>query len=220
GAQLPFQNGILYFDLLNAQSKATLYYRDELNDPGVPKQFEFQINENSVRYTVVEHDHAQALDGSIVQALQDTSTTADQVYVQSLGGLRAALRFPDLMQHAVDGKALAKAELIVPIEGEFNPFLTPPAQLFLFRRNAEGEEEFLPDQLSGVADIDGRYRNDAREYRFNITRYIQAVLNGSLPNNGIEMVPGSNGVTADRAVLSGPVGEGDRMRLLITFTTY
>ena len=220
GTQLPFQNGILYFDLLNAQSKTTLYYRDELNDPGVPKQFEFQINENSVRYTVVEHDHTQALDGSIVQALQDTSTTPDKVFVQSLGGLRAALRFPDLMQHAIEGKALAKAELIVPVEGEFNPFLTPPAQLFLFRINEEGEEEFLPDQLSGIADIDGRYRSDAREYRFNITRYIQAVLNGSLPNNGIEMVPGSNGVTADRAVLSGPVGEGDRMRLLLTFTTY
>lgn len=220
GQQIPFQDGILYFDLVHPDSRATLFYHDQLDTVSILRQFSLPITSNSVRYTVVEHVHDQAVDPAIIQAMTDTIQAANTVFVQALGGSRAALRFPGIMEYGTEGRILARAELIAPVQGSFNPYLPPPSQLFLFRLDSLGDEVFLPDQLGGVGTIDGNYRSQAREYRFNITRYIQGVLNGQIPNNGLEMVAGSSGISANRVVLAGP-GEGDyRMRLLLTFTTY
>jgi hypothetical protein len=217
GMQLPVQEGILYLNLLNSASKATLYYHNE--STGALGSYDFPINENSVRYTVVEFDRQQTMIPGLAQALADTVSPAETVYVQALGGLRTAIRFPDIMQHAVPGRALSKAELIVPLQGTFNPYLPPPSQMFLFRRDEAGEDDFLPDQLGGVGNIDGSWRPATRDYRFNITRYVQGVLNGDIPDNGIELVAGSSGISANRAILAGPAA-GDGMKLLLTFATY
>ncbi len=217
GAQAPLEEGILYFDLLNAGSKVTLYYHDA---DLLPKTYDFLINENSVRYTVAEFDRSLATVPGLEGALADTTTVAGTIYLQALGGSRIAVRMPELLEFATPGKALAKAELIVPIKGEVDELLPPPALIFLFREDETGADSFLPDQLGGVGTIDGNYLSTEKEYHFNITRYIQAVLNGSIPNNGFEMVASSNGVTANRAVLAGPAAEGARTRLLLTFTTY
>ncbi len=213
GEQVPFQQGILYFDLLNAASKVTLYYHDAVDM--IPRTYDFPINENSVRYTVAEFDRSTV--PVLEQALNDSTLVTEALYLQALGGPRIAVRLPDVMELAQEGQAISRAELIVPVQGTFNPYLPPPGQIFLFRRGADGEEEFLPDQLGGIGSIDGVYRTATSEYRFNITRYVQHVLAGTLPNNGFELVAGSSGVTANRVVLR-PPGEG--MRLALTFTTY
>lgn len=219
GAQLPFQQGILYFGLLNGASKATLYYHDENNEPEQLRTLDLLISSSSVRYTVAEHDHDQALVPGLLQALADTVAPAVHTYVQTLGGLRTAVRFPHLMEYAGTGRVLAKAELVVPVAGTNNGFQPPPTQLFIFRKDSLGQDAFLPDQLTGFASIGGGYDSALREYRFNITRYVHSVLTGALPNTGVELVCGSNGVTANRAVLKGPAAT-DGIRLRLTFTTY
>jgi hypothetical protein len=91
----------------------------------------------------------------------------------------------------------------------------------MFRKDTiTGNDVFLPDQSGGVGSIDGAFRSDAQEYRFNITRYIQAVLSGTVPDNGVQLVAASNGVTANRVVLSGPEHPDRPMVLNLTFTTY
>ncbi len=220
GTQLPFQEGILYFDLLHAGSKATLYYRDQNDQPDLQRKFDLPVTSNSVRYTTAVIDHSQAIDPSITAALADSNAVTDAVYIQTLGGSRVAVRLPDVQEFAGTDRILAKAELIAPVEGTFNPYLTPPLQIFLFRLDDEGEEIFLPDQLGGITAIDGTYRSDTREYRFNVTRYVQGLINGQIPNNGFEMVAGSSGISANRVVLTAPREDGSGMRLLLTFTTY
>ncbi|MCB0764515.1 MAG: DUF4270 domain-containing protein [Flavobacteriales bacterium] len=220
GEQLPFQQGILYFSLLNGATKATLYYKDANDEPELQRSFDLLVNSNCVRYTVAEHDHAQAITPGLPAALGDTVSAAQRTYVQTLGGLRTAIRFPHLMDHATTGQVLAKAELVVPLDGTFNADLPPPGQLFIFRKDSIGRDVFLPDQLGGIGAIDGLYRPTDREYRFNITRYVQGVLSGNIENSGVELVSGSNGVTANRAILAGPARAEDPMRLELTFTTY
>src|SRR5690606_32968449 len=166
----------------------------------------FPINQNSVRYTVAEFDPAQALDPALPHALDLADTTAEAPlnWVQALGGVRTAIRFPHLMELADEGRLLARAELVLPLAGGDSPFLPPPSQLFIFRKDSTGADVFLPDQLSGSVGIGGLLDANAREYRFNITRYVQAVLAGELPNTGVEVVPGSNGISVNRAVIAGP----------------
>ncbi len=221
GTQLPFQQAILYFNLLSTTSKATVYYRNTLETDAQPRFFDLPINQSSVRYTTVQHDHAQASGTALASALADSTAPAEQVYVQALGGLRAAIRFPELTAYAGQGLTVARAELVVPVPDNFNPFLLPPSQLFIFRKDSVGgTDQFLPDQLGGAGNIDGSYRPATKEYRFNITRYVQGVISGAIPDTGVELVPGSNGITANRVVLAGPSHPDRPMRLDLTFTTY
>jgi len=220
GQQLPFRQGLLYFSLINGASKAVLYYKDPNAEPDVQRTFELLINSNAVRYTVAEHDYSQAIDPGVNNALADSSAPAFKTYVQSLGGLRTAIRFPYLMNYAGGGRILSKAELIAPVEGSYNGFQPPPNQLFLFRKDSLGADAFLPDQLGGIVAIDGTYNATDRLYRFNITRYINDILTGETPNTGVEIVSGSNGVSGNRVILAGPAKEQNGMRLHLTFTTY
>ena len=89
-----------------------LYYKDPNAEPDVQRTFELLINTNAMRYTVAEHDYSQAIDPGVNNALADSSAPAFKTYVQSLGGLRTAIRFPYLMNYAGAGRILSKAELI------------------------------------------------------------------------------------------------------------
>ncbi|MBL7957381.1 MAG: hypothetical protein JNM49_05420, partial [Flavobacteriales bacterium] len=92
-------------------------------------------------------------------------------------------------------------------------------QLILFRRNAAGNEAFLPDLIGGIGALDGNYRNEEREYRFNITRFVLGAINGEYDPQ-LEVIPGSGGVTGNRTVLRGSAAAEDAMRLRLTFTSY
>lgn len=221
GQQLPGQQGVLYFNLINVASKATIYYRNTLEPDAGPLEFDLPISQNSVRYTVVRHQHDLAIEPDLAQSLADTLSPAQRVYAQALGGLRTVVRFPDLQDYMPEDLVLARAELVVPAPDSYNPYLIPPEQLFIFRRDtATGGDLFLPDQTSGSGGIDGVFRLDAKEYRFNITRYVQGVIEGTIPDTGVELVPGSNGISANRVVLAGPAHPDKPMYLDLIFTTY
>lgn len=221
GPQVPFEQGVLNLNLLSSGAKATLYYKDQSSPtPETQLRLDLPINQTSVRYNVVAFDRSQATTPGLLEALADTAQAAERVYVQAMGGLRTGVRFPQLDSLSYRGKALAKAELLVPISGTFNPFTPPPTQLFVFRKDESGSDAFLPDQLAGLGVIDGLYSGQERAYAFNITRYVQGVLNGSIPGGPIELVPGSSGVSVNRAVLAGPASPEGGMRLQLTFTTY
>lgn len=220
GGQLPFEAGILYFNLIATDSRVMLYYRDLNVDPAVTLELPFLINTNCVRYTVVEHDFSLSTDGALPAALADTNAPANVTFIQTLGGTRTAVRFPNLMDLADLDQVLAKAELIMPVNGAYYPYYPPPAQLFIFRKDTAGVETYLPDQFGGLGLIDGNFRPSENEFRFNITRYVQRVLEGSIPNNGIEVLAGSTGVTANRVVLNGPAAAQAPMLLRLTFTSY
>lgn len=219
GAQAPYEGGILYINTNNSSSKLTLYYHRE-DEPATPLKLDMVINGSSVRFSSIQRDRTQALNTGLVDALADPASPNATVYLQTLGGSRTKISFPDIMSYAGRGQALAKAELIVPVQGTYYPYYTPPSLLFLFRKNADGTDAFLPDQQSGITGIGGSFDGEAAEYRFNITRYLSQVLNGTLANDGLVLVAGSSGVSANRAVLCGPDQAGTPMRLLLTFTTY
>jgi hypothetical protein len=220
GTQMPFEAGVLYFNLLSTASKVTLYYRNVVTAPTEQRTLDFLINQNCVRYTTMVHERGSAYSPDLLNALADTSTNASATYVQALGGLRTIIRVPDLMDLAGEGRVLSKAELVVPVKGSYYPAYLPPSQLFIFRKDEDDKDVFLPDQLNGIGAIDGTYRSDERAYRFNITRYVQQVLNGTLPNSRLALVSSSNGVSANRVVLAGPEDGSAPMKLRLTFTTY
>ncbi len=219
GFQAPYEGGILHINTSNSTSKLALYYHDsEL--PETPRKLEMVINSSSVRYSSIQRDRSQALNTGLVDALADPAAPNPTVYLQTLGGSRASITFPGIMEHVVRGKALAKAELVVPLQGTYYPYYAPPALLFLFRKDDDGNDAFLPDQQNGITGIGGDFDTADQVYRFNVTRYLQQVMNGTLADDGVVLVAGSSGVSANRAILCGPDHPDTPMRLLLTFTTY
>ncbi len=218
--QLPGQGGILYLNLLLAESKVTLYYRNTL--PGVEDtlRFDLLINENCVRYTVMEHGHAGAVEPGLPEALAD-STLGSTCYLQALGGLRTRIALPHILDYpAAQLRALAKAELLVPLKGMAPDAMPPSNTLFVFRRNEAGEDLLVPDQLTAGLNVGGQLDKDAGVYRFVITRYVQNLLDAGYANTGLSLVPGNGGVSVDRTVIGGPQDVEDPMKLVLTFTTY
>ncbi|MBL7953134.1 MAG: DUF4270 domain-containing protein [Flavobacteriales bacterium] len=219
GLQAPYEGGVLHINTSASTSRLTTYYHDS-TEPGTPRKLDMVINSSSARFTSVQRDRTQALNSGLQDALGDPASPNPTVYLQTLGGSRSAVTFPGIMDHAVRGQALAKAELVVPLQGTYYPYYTPPALLFLFRKDEEGNDAFLPDQQNGITGIGGAFDAVDQEYRFNITRYVQQVMNGTLPDEGVVLVAGSSGVSANRVILCGPDHPQTPMRLLLTFTTY
>ncbi len=208
--------GTWAMNLLNGNSKLTLHYHD-IDNPGTPLKFDFIFTSGSVRYTTSVFDRA----GTPVDlALSDSTLGQQTCYVQAMGGVRTELYFPSLLQFtAMGGQALARAELVVPVDGDHG-LHTPPSQLFAFRKGSDGEDLVLPDQVTGQGSIGGVYDGTAKEYRLNITRWAQGILNGTYDDPRLGLVAGSSGISVNRAVLNGPAHPDRRMRLVLTFTTY
>lgn len=216
--QAPLQGGVWRFNPLNGASKMTLYYH---NGDGVNSTFDFIIGTGSARYTWATFDRGSATVPGITEALADSTHGQTASYVQAMGGLRTEVRFPYLADFANSPyRALAKAELVVPIAGAFHSTYVPPDQLFAFRKAADGADLLVPDQIMGQGQVGGFYDEANREYRLNLTRWTQGVINGTYANTGLSFVAGSNGVTVDRAVLAGPLAVDKPMQLILTFTTY
>lgn len=210
--------GIWRFNLLSGDSKMTLYYHD---GDGVSSTFDFVIGTSSVRYTHVVFDHGAATLPGVAEALTDSALGQQSIYLQSMGGLRPEVRFPYLDRYANTGlHTLAKAELIVPVANDDAAVYPPPAQLFPLRKDLEGVDRFLPDQDASLGNIGGSYDATAQAYRFNMTRWVQGIINGTYANTGLGLVPGSNGISVNRAVLAGPENPDNPMQLVLTFTTY
>lgn len=216
--QAPSTGGIWRFNLLSGDSKMTLYYHD---GEGVSSQFDFVTGTSAVRYTHAQFDHGAATVPGVPQTSADTVQGQELMYVQALGGLRPEVRFPYLERYANTGlHTLAKAELIVSVANDDTDDYPPPSQLFPLRKDADGIDRFLPDQDATVGRIGGLYDPAAKEYRFNMTRWVQGIFNGTYANTGLSFVPGGNGISVNRAALAGPENPNNPMKLVLTFTTY
>jgi hypothetical protein len=216
--QAPLQGGVWRFNLLSGASKMTLYYH---NGAGTSTAFDFVIGTSSARYTAVRFDRSLASVPGLTETLVDTTLGQNATYIQALGGMRTEVRFPNLGQYAGSSlHALAKAELVVPVAADFHPTYLPPDQLFAFRKSDTGSDLLVPDQIAGQGDVGGLYDATNKEYRLNLTRWVQGVLNGTYANTGLSLVSGSNGVSVNRAVLNGPAATSTPMKLVLTFTTY
>lgn len=216
--QAPSSGGVWRFNLLSGGSKMTLYYHD---GEGVSFFFDFIIGTGAVRYTHAAFDHSAAVVPGVPQALADTAQGQQFTYVQSMGGLRPEVRFPYLDRYANTGlQTLAKAELIVSVANDDDDTYPPPSQLFPLRKDADGMDRFLPDQDATLGSIGGLYDASAKEYRFNMTRWVQGIINGTYANTGLAFVPSGTGVSVNRAALAGPENPDNPMKLVLTFTTY
>lgn len=218
---LPYQRGILHLDLLDGDSKVTMYYRDTTAGAQAALEFDFVINSSAVRYTVTQFDHSQAITSGLYQSL-DLQDGSQYCYLQAGGGLMTVVQTPYFEDFKdADLSALNKVELIIPNDPAYSPFYRPSSDLDIARKDDDDDAlKSVIDQSGIYAGDNGDFDEENNEYRFNLTLYFQGVLNGDFPNNGLYLVPANNSITVNRTILQGPKHPLRPMRMELTFTEY
>jgi hypothetical protein len=207
----------IYLDVLNSKSKMQLVYNDTAT-------YDFNITSSSTIINQFEHDHSfGAPEMSLM--INDSTNNNEISYLQSLGGLKLKIEFPELINSFDSTQIIGinKARLIINIkqDNDFDLF-TPPASLNLVAITPDGMIEFLTDYKVNGSKFGGIYNSGDLQYVFNIPLHIQELLKGSREDLGLYLFPGSNRINANRVIVFGGANPDDElsMKLDILYSIY
>ncbi len=186
-ADQALDNGLLLeLDLLNENSKLTLYYNNETADS---LSYDFQINSSADRMTRWSHDYS----ATEIESAIDMDNVS-QGYVQGSVGLRTYVELPDLTSLKDSNYVFHSAELIIPyVSTEVDSLFYSPSKLGLAAVNSDGNLEVLTEDqnIQGSAYFDGNRNETSQTYTFNIARYIHKVVQEGYTNRLALYVPTS-----------------------------
>ncbi len=213
------EGSIMSFKLVDIQSKVTLYYHNMTDT----SKYTFYINDYAARVNHFNHTKYQFANPFLKsQIFGDTAKGQKVLYLQSMAGLKVHFSLPYLKDFVKEGKiAINKADLVLSVDDSTDQSLgkySPPPQLMLVEER-DGEMYVLVDQLEGEGYYGGKYNKKTKEYKFNIARHIQQILDGVKENRTLTIVVYTSHRTniANRVVLKGP-GRSDGLKLHITYT--
>lgn len=205
------EGAILTFNPLSDLSAIRLYYKDSSSSKTL-KTFDFVINTGSKFANSYTHDYSNT---PVEEQLQNPNLGKQEVYLHSMGGLKAKVQIPNLKELGkAKNLAINKAELIVPYEPRS---LKPHDKIYLYKLDALGNPSKIIDFTLQGAYQAVSYDAAKREYRFNISRYVNQVINENLTDYGLLIIPGASAVDARGAILKGG-HPYNSMRLKITYT--
>lgn len=206
--------GCIYsINLLEDTSRMMLSFNDSLT-------YEFLINTKSATINMFEHDYTNA-SAEIQQVVADTAQLYDFCYVQSLGGFKTKLKFPEL-ENLFDSTNIAinKAKLMISVElGNDESTYAPPPNLTMVAILESGKYDFTTDYKVNSTNFGGAYESSDYTYSFNIPFHIQELVNGN-EDYGLYMFATSNRTMPYRTVLNGNNDSDKRMKLEIYYSKY
>lgn len=198
---------ILFIDMADFGTALMIYYKEGMEQDN--REYKFVIDGVSAHFNTYQHDYEQSGSIELLATMQDPSIGNQYFFTQSGAGFQSYVSFPTLLNMLESQLFIPinKADLILPVRPGSTKEYAPPSQLFIFRINEDGLEEILLDQYSdpllGVSHIDGMYDSENNQYRFNIIKHIQAVLDGDIEPSELVIKTGSPGSTPNRVILNG-----------------
>lgn len=214
------QGAIMYMDLVHTYSRVTMFYHNKTDTTSL----HFVISNSAcARFTHFEHDYSFATEIKS-QVNSADSIQKDVVFVQPMAGVRTKVTMPYLKDLYNNGKiVINKAELIMPVDPSsiilMDSIYVPHPKLVATIADSALGPLIMPDYFEGATYFGGDYDAAKKEYRFNIARYVQQILNGKKVNQGLYIIANARPTTANRAQLvGGRKNLTNRMRLKITYT--
>lgn len=214
--QITGEGTILYLEMQDTDSRLTLYFHNDADT--AQKQFSYLINPDGNWSAYFEHDYSTVPD--INTQLTDSTLGQQQIFIQSMQGIRGRIYFPDLLDLPdLDKIVVHKAELVLKLADDASrEFYPAPGSLTLARRNSSGTLVNLKDIAAGESYFGGTI-NSSNEYRFNIAFYIQDLISGEYEDNGLYLLNRGNAVNANRCIIQGPdESNAGRMKLVLTYS--
>ena len=218
-------DGLMYFNLGNGSCNISLYYHSTSGGVLDTSIFQFQINSYGVTVNHWDHYYGSTL---VQNALSNPNRNGDKVaYVQSGAGTKLKVKLPTL-KNLPQNIGVTKAELIMPILDTLlaDPSYPPPSALVMYRiDDTLGVDALNSNNYSGIGSLTTRVDNNNKSYLcyvFNITEYVQRVLNGYYSNNNGYYIGYSYTTNANRTIILNDPSDRTKLskycQLKITYT--
>lgn len=178
-AEAVSSNGcMLSINLLSSRSSMNLYYG---NDETSNLMEQFIIDTSCVRFSHINHfGYAEAEANLSAQLMGDYSSTKDVLYGQSAGGIKTVIQFPHLKEMFAGQQVIIhKAELVITHKDDNQSHFVAPVALSLSYDSETDKNLMLFDYTLGSAYFGGTYNEENKQYAFRITKYIQAIADGT-----------------------------------------
>lgn len=194
----------------NNITQLQIYYRE--TPGGNPMRYYFYITSEETYFNQYLHDYSLGSSEFVNQTMQgDTTLGQQQVYLQSLGGVRTVLRFPNLCQwtnslgenqHII----INEAKLILPASSALgdSTIFTAPNSLALLNINKDGSTSLLQDYYEGNSYYGGSYSHPKRSVTFRIAEHIQRIILGQIESQGMYLSITGASFNAQRWIIAGP----------------
>jgi Domain of unknown function (DUF4270) len=206
------QGVIVSFNLQASMSKLTFYYKNASSSTTITANFE--INSECPRFNRFEHDYTLASFGNSFPVSGD-----DKLYIQSMAGLKVRFNFPYIKNFTSNGAvSINKAELILPVQNNATPYVNHQA-LLTFGVDSNGAEAIIADLLESSSYYGGTFNTTDTDYKFNIARYMQRLVSGTIVNDyGLSLVSSGGAVNAFRTIIPGTNASGNKIKLKLTYS--
>lgn len=206
GPQTVGQGAILYFDITDAASKATIYYHQS----NLVKDYDLLINSNSADFSHVDLDNT----GTSVAALVQDSTLGNVEFYAQAFKYRAAVKIKHL-DKLPKKIVVHKAELTLPVQFQTGYRFKPGSSVSVATKLKSSDNNYT--SLGILGDFD----ESAKHYTINLRTYVQAVINNDIENNGVVLSPRYFINSAERIVFNGKnTTNKKKPKLILTYTTY
>ena len=208
----------------NEYTLLQLYYHNAAT-PNKPMRYNYYVTSSDIFFNHIDHDYTQGNPDFVGQVLGGQTALGQQrVYLQTMGGVRTFIKFPNLSHWAdtLEGRHMVinEAKLILPVAtAMLDSVYTAPSTYILLGFNDDSTTYLLPDYYEGSSYFGGSYSSTKQYVSFRISEYLQNMVLGRKENNGLSL--GINGASynAQRLVVSGPEAlEGEKMRLEVTYS--
>lgn len=209
----------------NTVTQLQVYYRE--TPDANPMRYYFYITSEDVYFNQYLHDYTLGSNDFVQQVIQgQTEMGQQQLYLQSMGGVRCVLSFTDILEWAEQLKKegshliINEAKLILPFGGsESDTLLAPPTSLALLSIKDDGTTSLLPDYLEGTSFYGGSYSSDKKNVTFRISEYLQSLILGSATSQGIYVSIVGASYNAQRWIIAGPeANQEERLRCEVKYS--
>lgn len=213
-------SGAIVFVKLNSDvTSLTAYhgstYHDFTINPG------YEASYNHYAHKLVPADLLQNLNFPLSDCKGQHHDTG---YVQSLGGSKLRIEFPNLFTYFSNPKlVLNGAEIVFTVlAGSSNTMFTIPKSMLLFGSDSLGRYTPTLDAYESATYYGGLFNTNYNQYRFKIARHLQFLLDqykkGNNFNYGMNLIlsPASP-VSADRVLIDTRKNSGT-FKLKLTYT--
>lgn len=210
---------LTFFHPYHSDSKIRIYYRDLADKDTL--NFSYTFN-NGYCANLFTHDFT----GKPVEShLNNDPAVKDSiVYIQGTGGTRGLLKFPSIKEwRNIDGKTVLinKAELVVEPAANQNKgvgLVKYPYELVLMRMNENGLKYPLEEYLTPNTYLGESVNAETGNYHFTITRYVQKLISGERPNNGLYLMVRNSSEDPGRILIKGSEHNDSPIKLKLHYS--
>ena len=195
----------------NNITRLQIYYRESPSSTK-PMRYYFYITSEDAYFNQYLHDYTLGSPEFTQQVVDSNASLGqDLLYLQSMGGVRIVMTFPNLTKWANilqpnEHIIINEAKLIFPasttLDDDSN--LTPPTTLALLNIVNDEQTSLLQDYYEGASYYGGNYSSAKKSVTFRIGEHLQRIIKGVQESQGLYVTVSGAAVNAQRWIVAGP----------------